>query len=239
MKFHPFRIAGLILGAAAIASGCSPRLDTDAIAQIIHQELTQQSEVPVTEVVCPLEVEPVAEASFPCLGKLDEEKAFLIRVTQLDDQGSVEWRVPNSRSMLNLTELERIFQEEIVNEFGRSLAIDCGGTYRVNTPGESFNCQVLDPLVVDERRLEAIQVNLDSRGNINWQQIRNLMDEEELAILKEEMPDAIIELPEATEAGEGDADPENPDAETLPSEDAGAPLQEADTNGAEQVGQKT
>lgn len=212
------------MGAAAIATGCTPRLDTDAIAEIIQQELAQQSDIALTEVVCPREVEPMAEASFPCLGKLDEENAFLIRVTQLDDQGSVEWNVPNSRGMLNLAELERVFQEEIVNEFGRSPTIDCGGTYRVNTPGESFDCQVVDPLVVDERRLEAIQVNLDSQGNINWQQVRNLMDEEDLAALREEMPEAIIELPEEEEVAgaEGDSPVESTPDDTSES------LQEAD-----------
>jgi hypothetical protein len=53
------------------------------------------------------------ETSFTCTGELDPQGAFPIQVTQKDDQGGVEWEVPNSKGLLNLATIETTIQEAI------------------------------------------------------------------------------------------------------------------------------
>jgi len=48
--------------------------------------------------------------------------------------------------LLNLAILEAHFQEEIASELGVQATIDCGSTYRVNRPGDSFECAVANAI---------------------------------------------------------------------------------------------
>lgn len=205
------------VGVLIITAGCSARLDTEAIAQSIQADLNQQGDLPVEAVVCPQDIEPTPGQTFVCWGRLSETEFFPIDVTQMDELAenveaadTIDWSISNSRGVLNLAQLELYFQDELtqtlktaIGENGApdldiQLQIDCGGTYRVNRPGDRFTCSVEDGLVIDARRPEVIQVNLDSQGNLNWQEVRNLATPEELA--EAESLGLAFEAAEDTEA---------------------------------------
>ncbi|MGJ3246579.1 MAG: DUF4333 domain-containing protein [Elainellaceae cyanobacterium] len=188
-RIPPSRRSGgiLILGLGmGLIAGCSSRLDTEAIATGIQDDLEQQSRLSIQTIRCPRRIKPEAGGSFQCIGMLESSSQFLIRVKQQNDQGSVEWDIPNSKNLLNLAELERHFQTNIATETGIQPIIDCGETFRLNRPGDQFNCQVLNSVLIEQSQLEAIQVNIDSQGNVNWQQILQEVEENEIAQLLDE-----------------------------------------------------
>ncbi|MGF1513659.1 MAG: hypothetical protein ACFB5Z_08195 [Elainellaceae cyanobacterium] len=169
-----------ILPACAVsllAAGCEPTLDTEIIAADIYDELAQTS-LPLDAVDCPKNVPLAPGESFYCWGELPNGP-FSINVVQ-DDQGAVSWDVPTSRQVLNLSSLETYFRDAIREETGEISDVDCGGEYRVNRPGDRFDCRLRDAIFIeaDERQLAAIQVQVDSQGNVNWQQMRSLIDED-------------------------------------------------------------
>ncbi|MEM7773499.1 MAG: DUF4333 domain-containing protein [Cyanobacteria bacterium P01_A01_bin.37] len=189
-------LAGLTL----VAVGCAPRLDTDAIAHSIQNDLEEQGDIRVEKVVCPDNVEPILGQTFRCWGKLSEDEFFPIEMTQIADMEeadaaqAIDWSISTSRTMLNLAQLELEFQaalrEEMATEIDQDLTVpvqvDCGATYRVNTPGETFTCQVQSAVIIDARRLENVKITVDSQGNLNWQGVRNLITPEELTAAKAE-----------------------------------------------------
>ncbi|MGJ3254175.1 MAG: DUF4333 domain-containing protein [Elainellaceae cyanobacterium] len=169
-----------------LITGCTPRLDTEAIATSIQDDLEQHSQLSIQTIHCPRRIKPDAGSSFQCVGTLTSSSQFLIRVEQQNDQGSIEWDIPNSKNLLNLAELERHFQANIATETGTQPIIDCSETFRVNRPGDQFNCQVLNSVLIEQSQLEAIQVNVDSQGNINWQQILKEVEDDEIARILDE-----------------------------------------------------
>ena len=172
----------LILGGVV---GCSPRLKTEDIATQIYDELSQQEDVDLETVICPPQVEPEVGQVFRCAGRLDQGTIFVITVEQIDEAGAVAWDVPHSKGLINLSKLETYFTQAIGQSLGEFPTIDCGGQFRLNREGERFDCTVDGNIIVNERRLETIQVKLDSLGNVNWQQVRNLVPEEELLEVEE------------------------------------------------------
>lgn len=215
---------GVMVGVALLATGCTPSLDTEAIARSIQTDLEGQGDIEFEKVICPDDLEPLVGQTFRCWGKLSEDEFFPIDVEQLlevdetNGATAMDWRIPTSRGVLNLAELELEFQDalvaEISEEIGQDLEmpfqVDCGGVYRVNTPGETFTCQVENGVIVDARRLENVQVNLDSQGNINWQGVRNLIPPEELdAAIAEGIAFESI-APEESDDSEG-GEAESPD----------------------------
>ncbi|MGF1537390.1 MAG: DUF4333 domain-containing protein [Elainellaceae cyanobacterium] len=172
-----------------LATACQPTLNTETIATEIYDALGETT-LPIDAVNCPDSVPVAPGESFQCWGDLPNGP-FSIYVDQEDDQGSVSWDIPNSSQVLNLSKLETYFRDAIREEMGEVSEIDCGGDYRVNRPGDRFDCSLSEAILVKEdkeeaeegesgveRQLEAIQVQVDSQGNVNWQQVRNLIDEE-------------------------------------------------------------
>ncbi|MEL6224835.1 MAG: DUF4333 domain-containing protein [Cyanobacteria bacterium J06626_14] len=192
-----YKVAG---GGLLLISGCSAQLNTEAIALSIQTELDEQGDIVVEKVICPRDVEPIVGQSFYCWGKLSDDEFFPIEVEQVAEVGetgerqAVDWGISTSRTMLNLAQLELEFQDtlsedvetEIAQDLGAPIQIDCGATYRENTPGETFNCQIDSGIVIDNRRLDAVKVTIDSQGNLNWQAVRNLITPEELQAAEEE-----------------------------------------------------
>jgi Domain of unknown function (DUF4333) len=157
-------------------SSCTPTLDSDNVAAQIQAEL-EQEDLSLKAVVCPERVAIAPQTSFTCTGELDPQGTFPIEVTQTDEQGGVEWEVPNSKGLLNLATIETTIQEAIATEAsGQKPLLDCGGAYRVNQPGDTFECKVANvaPLKAEqtETLLLNIVVKLDPQGNITWQQVR-------------------------------------------------------------------
>lgn len=160
---------------------CSPRLKTEDISTRIYDELNQQDDVDIEKVICPAQVKPEVGQVFHCAGQIDRETVFAIVVEQVDEGGNVVWDIPHSRKLINLAKLETYFTQVLGRSFGSFPVVDCGGQYRLNREGERFDCVLDEPVVLEERQIETIQVKLDSLGNVNWQQVRNLIPPEEEA----------------------------------------------------------
>lgn len=154
---------------------CGPRLKTEAISAQIYEEFSQQKDVDIETVICPAQVKPEIGQVFHCAGKIDRDTFFAIVVEQVDDAENVVWDIPHSRQLINLAKLEAYFTQAIGRSLGSFPTVDCGGQYRINREGERFDCAVDEPVIVNDRQLETIQVKLDSLGNVNWHQVRNLI----------------------------------------------------------------
>ncbi|MGI0495248.1 DUF4333 domain-containing protein [Alkalinema pantanalense CENA528] len=133
---------GILLGIATIlVSSCTKKLDTTKLEGEIQQQVTQQGGSSLKTVTCPKNIELLAEKGFECVGKLESGELFAIPVKQTDGQGTTTWEVSNTQGLLNLAQLESLFQETIQRE-GQSFKIDCGKGYRSVKPGDRFECKV-------------------------------------------------------------------------------------------------
>ncbi|MEB3182736.1 MAG: DUF4333 domain-containing protein [Nostocaceae cyanobacterium] len=140
-------------------------LDNQKIEAEIKQDLEKQARVSLKSVSCPENIPLMANLAFECQGEISPEQKFPVTVKQKDDQGNIEWEVRNSPSLLNLTELASQFQDEMRTKTGKNAVINCGDKYRVNKPGDTFDC------MVSQGEAEKITVKIDSLGNINWQEV--------------------------------------------------------------------
>ncbi|MFM7323502.1 MAG: hypothetical protein ACKO4L_01010, partial [Nodosilinea sp.] len=64
-------------------------------------------------------------------------------------------------------------QQGLGKALGKSAVIDCGSaTYRVNQPGDRFQCQIVGGLTDGPDQLEAVLITIDPKGNLDWREIR-------------------------------------------------------------------
>ena len=163
----------LLLGGLLTLTGCFNRLNTSMIENEIEAEIESQSRrLSIDEVRCPTGLYRQAGAYFRCVGMLRPEGQFTINVTQQDSQGNVEWDVPNSQVILNMSTVESDLQEGFAQQFSRRASIDCGELYRINQPGEEFECRVVGRVNLGQEDITALIVRVDPEGNLNWYEIR-------------------------------------------------------------------
>ncbi|NJN21636.1 MAG: DUF4333 domain-containing protein [Leptolyngbya sp. RL_3_1] len=163
----------LCLGGLWALVGCTPRLNMTAIEAEIKADIERQGRrITLTEVRCPPQMIRKAGAYFRCVGTLKPEGEFTINVTQADDQGTVNWDVPNSQIILNLVKLENSIQEDLAKSLAKRAIVDCGAVYRINQPGERFECQVVGGLDLGAEQIERILVRVTPEGNLDWQEVR-------------------------------------------------------------------
>ncbi len=163
----------LLLTVAPLAA-CGNRLNVSVIEDTIKADIERQGRrLALREVRCPTDVTQQAGAFFRCVGELDPEGSFTINVTQQDDQGTVTWDIPNSKALLNLTKVEEGIQQGLVEAIGKQALIDCGeAMYRVNQPGNRFECRVIGGLVDGADTINTVLVTVDATGNLDWQEVR-------------------------------------------------------------------
>lgn len=167
-----FRIALLASGLLTL-TGCFNRLDTKAVEQEIEAEIESQSRrLSLAEVRCPRDVYRQSGAYFRCVGYLRPEGEFTINVVQKDSQGSIEWDVPNSQVILNLAKIEDQLQQDFAQAFSKRASLNCGDLYRLNQPGEQFECEVVGSVTVGQEQITALLVRIDPEGNLNWYEVR-------------------------------------------------------------------
>ncbi|MBE7380497.1 MAG: DUF4333 domain-containing protein [Leptolyngbya sp. SIO1E4] len=167
-----YRLA-LLFGGLLTLTGCFNRLDIDAIEREIETEIESQSRrISLAEVRCPRDVYRQSGAYFRCVGHLRPEGQFTINVTQQDNQGTVDWDVPSSQVILNLAKVEAKLQEDFAQQFSKRAIVDCGELYRVNQPGEQFECQVIGGANLGQDAVTALLVRVDPEGNLNWYEVR-------------------------------------------------------------------
>jgi hypothetical protein len=145
-----------------------------AIESEIQADIERQGRrLTLRQVRCPDDVTPQAGAYFRCVGELDPEGTFTINVIQEDSQGNVTWEVPNSRVMLNLAKVESGIQQGLTKAFSKRGLVDCGSElYRVNQPGDRFECTIVGGLTAGADSFAAVLVRVDPDGNLNWQELR-------------------------------------------------------------------
>lgn len=173
-KSMGWRLALSGLGCLALASGCSNRLDTSTVEATLKADIERQGRrLSLNAVRCPSDVTRQAGAYFRCVGELNPEGTFTINVTQQDTQGTITWEVPNSKALLNLPKVEDSIQQGLAKAFGKRALIDCGtATYRVNLPGDRFQCQVVGGLEAEATSIQSVLVKIDPDGNLSWQELR-------------------------------------------------------------------
>ncbi len=153
--------------------GCNP-LDVRSLEAKLKTQIQEQGNLNIKSVTCPESVSKEAGTSFQCEGALEPDGKFIIQVKQEDDKGQTSWEVPNSKGMLNLALLETELVKEIAKDTKVEPAVRCGSDrYRVNRPGDSFDCQVKNATLAKAKGLiEKVTVTIDTDGNVAWQQIR-------------------------------------------------------------------
>lgn len=153
---------------------CGGRLDITALEATIKADIERQGRrLALQSVRCPRDVPQQAGAFFDCVGEIDPARTFMIRVTQQDDRGTVTWEVPNSKAMLNLVQVEAGIEQGLAAAWGQRALVDCGeATYRVNQPGDRFECRVVGGLSDGDDSIFATLVMIDAMGNLNWQELR-------------------------------------------------------------------
>lgn len=173
-KSMGWRLALGGLGCLALASGCSNRLDTSTVEATLKADIERQGRrLSLNAVRCPSDVTRQAGAYFRCVGELNPEGTFTINVTQQDTQGTITWEVPNSKALLNLPKVEDSIQQGLAKAFGKRALIDCGtATYRVNLPGDRFQCQVVGGIEAEATSIQSVLVSIDPDGNLSWQELR-------------------------------------------------------------------
>jgi hypothetical protein len=165
---------GLLLFTTLALTACSNRLDTTEVEAMIQADIERQGRrLSLRAVRCPTDVNRQAGAYFRCVGELDPEGTFTINVTQQDSQGQVTWEVPNSKVLLNLVKVEGTIQQGLSQALGKRALVDCGSaTYRVNQPGDRFECQIVGGLTEGSDTINSVLVRVDPSGNLDWQELR-------------------------------------------------------------------
>lgn len=95
-RWKPIGLVALLLVVAVlgvvglIASLTAPKLNTATVEQQIAQQIADQLSVSAT-VTCPDRVDLVKGGTFTCQVKTEDGRSATIKVTQVDDNGLVEW----------------------------------------------------------------------------------------------------------------------------------------------------
>ncbi|MFQ4137708.1 DUF4333 domain-containing protein [Nodosilinea sp. PGN35] len=167
-------LAGLLGLTALGLTACGNHLNTTELEASLKADIERQGRrLTLAAVRCPSDVSRQAGAYFRCVGDLDPEGTFTINVTQQDDQGNVTWEVPNSKVLLNLPKIEDTIQNGLAQVYGKRAQIDCGtATYRVNQPGDRFQCQIVGGLATEVNPIEFVLVSIAADGNLTWQEIQ-------------------------------------------------------------------
>lgn len=131
----------------------------------IQQGIETQNSFKVQSVTCPKELWHFTQRSWECIGKLPSSETFAIEVSQ-NQQGRVQWEIPQSKVVLNLAQLEEHFQTTLKSQTGVLPTVHCGDFYRLNQPGDRFQCKVLR-----KNQSSLIVVTVDDARNVSWQEV--------------------------------------------------------------------
>ncbi|MEM6835214.1 MAG: hypothetical protein AAF609_00020 [Cyanobacteria bacterium P01_C01_bin.120] len=170
---RPFFRGILLAGTVLTLTSCFNRLNMTAVEREIESEIESQSRrLSLAEVRCPRDVHRQSGAYFRCVGYLRPEGEFTINVVQQDAQGSIQWDVPSSAVILNMAKVEEKLQQDFVKAFTKRASLNCGDLYRLNQPGEEFECEVIGGVTVEQDQITALVVKIDPEGNLTWYEVR-------------------------------------------------------------------
>ncbi|MEM0981247.1 MAG: hypothetical protein AAGH78_13350, partial [Cyanobacteria bacterium P01_H01_bin.58] len=81
-------------------------------------------------------------------------------------------------------------QEDFAQAFAKRAFIDCGAAYRINQPGERFECQVIGGVELDETQITSLFVRIDPEGNLNWYEVHEALPPAVASASEDESEDA-------------------------------------------------
>jgi len=195
----------LWVGGLLTLTGCFNRLNTTPVEQEIEAEIESQSHrLSIAEMRCPRDVYRQAGAYFRCVAYLRPEGEFTVNVVQQDAQGNIEWDVPNSAVILNMAKVEDQLQQGFAQAFAKRATVNCGPLYRLNQPGEEFECEVVGGVTVEQDQVTALVVKVDPEGNLNWYELRRAIAPA-VPVSNPAGPNPNAETPSAQPAASGEA----------------------------------
>lgn len=166
------RTALLITGLLTL-TGCFNRLDTRAVEDELEAEIESQGRrLSLAGVQCPRNVSRQSGAYFRCVGYLRPEGQFTINVVQTDNQGGIEWDVPSSEVILNMAKIEDKLQQDFAQAFAQRASLNCGDLYRLNQPGDEFECEVVGGVTLGQEQITALFVKVTPEGDLDWYEVR-------------------------------------------------------------------
>ena len=155
-----------LLVSALGLSACGVKLDMGAINKSISDGLNKQLGVEISSVSCPMETRAAkAGDSFECEAKPKDGGRIVVKVTQKDDQGNVNWEVSKSEGLINLEAVEQSITEGMKQQTGADAKVSCGGgKLRGSKAGDTFECTA-----TTEEGASTVTVTVkDGQGNIAW-----------------------------------------------------------------------
>jgi hypothetical protein len=204
---------GLLLLGISLAA-CE-RLDTAQLEAELRSEI-EQGGIAIEAVTCPRRVPLGAGESFQCEVEPSLGEPFAVAVEQQDENGSLTWEIPNSKKVLNLASLETYFQREIAGETQSTPIVLCGEErYRLNRPGDRFECAVMNATITEQEEIERIIVQVNVQSDISWQQVRR----SQIDTMSSASPPSVSTAPEinaetnaTSPSTASPAEPANPEA---------------------------
>jgi hypothetical protein len=87
-----------VTAAVLAVAGCSVKkeIDTQRAESEIKRELAAQTGAPLSQVRCPDQVEAKKGAVFRCVAIASDRSRIPVRVTQIDGEGGVRWKIAGS-----------------------------------------------------------------------------------------------------------------------------------------------
>jgi hypothetical protein len=158
-----------VLGLALALAGCGTKLDMSVIDKSISDGLASQLGLENVSVTCPQETRAAkAGDTFECEAKPQEGGHLVVKVTQKDDQGNINWEMVKIEGFVNLKLAEEAITKGLKEQAGADFTVTCGDgakKLQVAQPGGTFDCKAT---AADGSTQDVTVTMKDAEGNINW-----------------------------------------------------------------------
>jgi Domain of unknown function (DUF4333) len=159
-------------GALAMAlalAGCGTKLDMNVLSKSISDGLTSQLGLDHPTVNCPQETRDAKPGdTFECEAKPKEGGRLVLKVTQKDDKGNVDWVLTDIKGFLSLKTVEEVITKGLKEQAGADATVSCGGgakNLRAAKAGDTFDCTA----TTADGSAHTVKVTTkDTEGNIAW-----------------------------------------------------------------------
>lgn len=148
------------------AAGCSHTIQMDSVTQSVTDGIAAQLGLQVDAVACPAgERDAKAGDEFECTVTPKEGGRLTVKVTQQDDQGSINWTVVRTEGLLDLAKVEASVQKGLKDQAQADATVSCGGRWKAAKQGDTFECQA--KTAAGDAVAIAVTVT-DNESNIEW-----------------------------------------------------------------------
>ena len=160
-------MAAVTLASCSLSIGGG--LDTTAVEDQIAQGIQEQLGVAVT-VDCPDGVDQEQGNDFTCTAVDDRGNEATVKVTQVDDEGNLEWDLDaagllGEEALLDDVALESQIAAWFEDQAGVPVVVDCPGGVDLER-GNDFTCTATDQA---GESVEVAVTQDDDLGNVSWE----------------------------------------------------------------------